>query len=142
MTEEKPKKGGIIKKTIIVISIIVGLFILFQIIRAVFLVGVVGIETEGTVQYDDCREKITIQEKDASYWFGHFGKQFTCAERKTQSGRIIGGICVLVNLDSNGACLSAYIYEKPQDPVCANSVKDGVNYPYLGYDDKCYTTSQ
>ncbi len=140
---EKPKKSKVVKTTIIIISIVVGLFILFQILRAVFLVGVVGIETEGVVKYDDCREKITIQEKDSSYWFGHFGKQFTCAERKTKSGLMMGGICVLVNLDSSGTCLSAYIYEKKQDPTqCVGAIKDGVNYPYLGYDDLCYQTPQ
>jgi hypothetical protein len=94
--------------------------------------------SEGTIQYNDCREIIQIQPDS---WHTYFGT-FVCDYAKTQSGQIMGGQCVRIVNDSSlfsnsSACATAYVYEAPAAPVCKNNT-----YPYLGYDDMCYTMTQ
>jgi hypothetical protein len=97
-----------------------------------------GSVSEGTVTYDDCRSIVTLQ---PGSWRTYFG-QFTCTYSKTQSGQIMDGECVkVVNdssfLSSSHTCATAYIYQAPQANVCTDPT-----YPYLGYDDKCYSIKQ
>ncbi len=98
--------------------------------------------SEGTVKYDDCREIIQLQ---SDSWHTYFGT-FIGYARKTKSGRMMGGEFVrIVNdsplIGSSHTCARAYVYEEKQDPACDNN-KNGVSYPYLGYDDLCYTLPQ
>lgn len=97
-----------------------------------------GGTSEGTVSYNDCREIIRIQ---PGSWHTHFGT-FVCDYSKTLGGKIMGGECVrIVNNSSlfstSNTCGTAYVYEAKQDNVC--TVAPNL---YLGYDDRCYTTSQ
>ena len=100
-----------------------------------------GITNEGTVTYSDCRQTITLQ---SGSWQTHF-HSFTCSEEKTQSGVVMDGQCVATQNDGlfgSGTCATAYIYEIPAPTNCQGNSKDGVWYPYLGYDGQCYTTPQ
>ncbi len=95
----------------------------------VFAVITVGCsEREGTVKWTDCREKISVKEGDIDILF----KKFTCQYYRTGQGRIMGGSCVSIEYDSNGACKAAYMYEKRQDDVCSKQ------NPVLKQDDLCY----
>lgn len=96
-----------------------------------------GIENEGVVKYDDCRTTVTLQ---SNSWERYF-KKFTCEYDKTQSGKIISGVCVHTDNDSSllatsSTCSTAYIYELKQDPAVCTDPK----YPFLRYDDKCWTS--
>jgi hypothetical protein len=102
-----------------------------------------GSTSDGTVSYNDCREVIQIQPDS---WHTYFGT-FVCNYSKTQSGQIMGGQCVRIVNDSSlfsssNACATAYVYEAASSTACEGDTKDGVSYPYLGYDDNCYTTPQ
>ena len=119
----------------------------FIIIVGLFVLWIFGFNfgrvNEGTVEYDDCREVITIQEGS---WQTYFHK-FTCSFRKTKSGEIMEGVCISIktpkSLFSEGdSCLKAYVYEVKNETACKDVIKDGVSYPYLGYDDMCYTNPQ
>ncbi len=100
-----------------------------------------GVENEGIVQYDDCRQVITIRNDS---WQKYF-KQFTCTYRKTKSGAIMNGWCVHTENDgflfgSGHTCATAYVYEYKQQTDkggCTNP-----KYPYLGYDDNCFASPQ
>jgi len=99
--------------------------------------------SQGSVDDSDCRETITLQPND---WRTYFGTYVGYAE-KTQSGKIMSGTFVrIVNggslFGSDNTCETAYTYNLPQDPTCLGNIKNGVSYPYLGYDDLCYTTPQ
>ena len=85
-------------------------------------------EREGSVKWTDCREKISVKEGDIDILF----KKFTCQYYRTRQGRIMGGSCVSIEYDSNGACKAAYMYEKRQDDVCSKQ------NPVLRQDDLCY----
>lgn len=92
-----------------------------------------GIENEGTVKYDDCRQEITLNDGD----WQTYTKKFTCTYKKTKSGAMMGGECVhIVNdsslFSSSHTCATAYVYEKKQEDICTDPI-----YPYLTYDDKC-----
>lgn len=102
------------------INFIVGILMLFA------LVGC-G-EREGSVKWNDCREKIDVKEGDLNTLL----KKFTCQYYKTQQGRIMGGSCVSIEYDSNGSCKAAYFYYKKQDNVCSKQ------NPVLRNDDLCY----
>lgn len=91
-----------------------------------------GVEREGAVKYDDCREIITLKEGD---WKTYTNK-FTCAYAKTGKGLIYGGECAHIETE-NGICTTAYVYEKKPANVCTQAPN-----LYLGYDDMCYTTKQ
>jgi hypothetical protein len=100
-------------------------------------------EREGVVKYDDCRSVVML----SSDTWQKFYKTFTCTYAKTQSGKVMSGECVHIDtagtaFSASSACETAYVYEKAQDSACKGNTKDGVPYPYLGYDDKCYTTPQ
>lgn len=110
-----------------------------------------GVENEGTVTYNDCRQVIKIQDKS----WQTYAMKFTCSYSKTQSGKMMSGECVHISNDSSflgnsHTCATAYVYEKQQDLSCKNSTKgelsypykNGFQYPYLGYNDKCYTVPQ
>ncbi len=127
---------------------VTGIIVLVAIVLIIWGVGSFfgvsfGIENEGIVKYDDCREIITL--KDNS-WQKYFMK-FTCTYRKTQGGDIMGygmngGECVHIDhynslFSSSPACERAYVYTKEQRAgVCPSE------HPYLGYGDKCYNTPQ
>ena len=132
----------IVKTVFIVVVSAIGLVLLYAIIIVLSLHSM-GIENAGVVKYDDCRQIVTIKESENGKWNAYFRKPFVCDYKKSKNGFIMGGTCVLVNLDSSGACVSAYVYQKQQDPTqCVGAIKDGVSYPYLGYDDNCHTTPQ
>lgn len=93
-----------------------------------------GVENEGTVTYDDCRQTITIKDKS----WKTYVNQFTCSYQKTESGKIMSGECVhIVNdrslFSSSHTCATAYVYEKKSEIKCSK------DYSYLGYDGKCYS---
>lgn len=102
-----------------------------------------GITNEGTVMYSDCRQTITLQ---SGSWQTYF-HSFTCSEEKTKSGVVMDGVCVATKnngglLGNGSTCETAYIYQLPLPTTCQNNIKNGVAYPYLGYNDMCYTTPQ
>src|SRR5579863_5118489 len=66
-------------------------------------------EETGDVKYEDCRDKITVEESSGSTLF----KKFTCTYVKTQSGKILRGTCVHVETEGP-VCQTALIYEKNQ----------------------------
>jgi len=90
--------------------------------------AIFGGEREGTVEYDDCKEKIYLKSDNDKRLFN----KFTCEYSKTKSGKIMGGVCMHVDYFDNNECKSVYIYEKEPDSVCPETS------PYLDYDDKCY----
>ena len=87
-------------------------------------------ENEGTIKYDDCRDVVIYQNQSE---LPTYGKVFTCSYIKTQTGKVMSGICVNTEIQ-NGVCTKAYIYKRKQDDICANPLK-----PYLGIDDVCYS---
>ena len=92
---------------------------------------------EGTVKYDDCKQIVKVNSDD--YWQIYFHK-FTCNYIKTKSGAIMGGECVRIEKDQSypvPMCAKAYVYQLDSSGVCTDP-----KYPYLGYDDMCYTTPQ
>ena len=102
-----------------------------------------GITNQGTVSYNDCRQTITLQSGSLQTYFHNF----TCTDEKTKSGAIMDGQCVAVKYDggllsSGNSCDTAYVYQLPLSKTCEGNIKNGVSYPYLGYDDQCYTTPQ
>lgn len=91
------------------------------------------LEREGIVKYSDCREIINLKNNT----WQKYVKTFTCKYSKTISGKIMGGICVHVDMSnslfsSGNECLTAYVYKKEPEVNCPRE------FPYLGYDDKCY----
>jgi hypothetical protein len=86
-------------------------------------------EQEGDARYEDCRNKIAIQEGSTDALF----KSFTCNYVKTRSGKILSGTCVHV-VTEGPVCQTAYIYNKKSQVVC-NDPK----FPYAGYDDLCHS---
>jgi hypothetical protein len=100
-----------------------------------------GMKNEGIVDYSDCRQTIYLE---SGSWRTYF-HSFTCNTRKTQSGAVMDGECVSIKNDgffgNSHTCAIAYVYEI-KSTACEGNIKDGVEYPYLGYDDNCYTTPQ
>lgn len=93
-----------------------------------------GAESEGVVDYEDCRQKITIKDND---WHRYFGK-FVCDTFKSDSGKLMGGECVRIINDSSlfsssHTCATVYIYDKNPELICPDTVNG-----YLGKDDKCH----
>jgi hypothetical protein len=105
-------------------------------IGLLFTILAIGCEyQEGTVKYDDCREIVHV--KPGSWRL--YVHQFICDYTKRDSGKIVGGTCVYVDTESrlfssSSKCKTAYIYnfENGPDKGCTKE------YPYLGYDNKCY----
>lgn len=124
----------------------IGALIIFGLVAAgiLWLFGFnFGMTNEGVVKYDDCRQVITIK---SDSWQRYF-HSFTCNTYKTKSGVVMSGECVSIKNDSSlfsssHTCATAYVYEIEPPTNCKNNVKDGIAYPYLGYDDMCYTTPQ
>jgi hypothetical protein len=80
-----------------------------------------GVENEGIVKYDDCRQTITIQENS---WQKYLMK-FTCNYIKSPTGKILGGECVHVVNDSSllgasNTCGTAYVYQKSPEVQCSD----------------------
>lgn len=97
-----------------------------------------GGEREGTIDYSDCRQVVTL----ASDNLQQFYKTFTCNYLRRKSGKIVGGSCVHVDTYSgglfgsnSGKCETAYIYyiEAKPDPGCSK------DYPYKGANGLCYS---
>lgn len=101
-----------------------------------------GVTSEGTVKHDDCRQIISLK---SGSWQTYI-HNFTCETQKTQSGAIMGGLCVAIRnsgfFGTGDKRETAYVYWLPLPTTCRGNVKGGVAYPYLGYDDMCYTTPQ
>lgn len=94
-----------------------------------------GIENEGIVKYDDCRQIITLKNGD----WQTYTKKFTCIYVKTKSGTVMSGECVHIVNDGSffggsHTCATAYVYEKKQGGNCTDPT-----HPYLTYDDMCST---
>jgi len=117
-------------------------YILFFAIVIWGIITLIGFNYHGTNEgtagnYYVCKQVIQLQPNDLQTYFG----TFVGTTLKTRSGFTMGGEYVRMNTE-NGVCTRAYVYDKRQDPNCLNNIKDGVAYPYLGYDDLCYTTPQ
>ncbi len=102
-----------------------------------------GATNEGSVSYSDCRQVINLK---SGSWQTYF-HPFTCSVVKTQKGVVMSGECVAIKnsgglFNSGNSCNTAWVYELPLPSNCKGNIKDGVSYPYLGYDDLCYTTPQ
>jgi len=112
----------------------VGCIVLLLIGAGVFawLYTTIWNEQEGEARYEDCRNKITIQEGSAGALF----KSFTCTYAKTRSGKILGGTCVHV-VTEGPVCQTVYIYNKKSQVVCSDP-----KFPYAAYDDLCHSTPQ
>lgn len=98
---------------------------------------------EGVVKYEDCRQIIELSSGD---WQSYF-HSFTCSTYKSKKGVPLGGECVSIKNDgslfsSSHSCSVAYVYKIKPSNLCKGNIKDGVEYPYLGYDDQCYATLQ
>ena len=99
---------------------------------------------QGTVKYDDCRQVINLKEGDSGTW----GKTFTCDTFKTNDGRVISGECVHVDLNSNGSCDTAYVYEKTPQITCSTNEEATVSgicvcdYGYVRSGGACISQDQ
>jgi len=102
--------------------------IIFYVLITAFLISACG-ENEGMVKTSDCREEVIIKEGSIETWT----KSFTCSYYKTNTGKIISGVCVHVDYDSNGGCRKSYTYYKKQAAVCLDKAN-----PVLREDDMCY----
>ena len=111
---------------------------LYLVILGLILGGLVMIhnsiwgEQEGFTKADDCRSSIGLTEGSFDTWF----KRFTCTTKKTQSGKIISGVCVSV-VTEGPVCQTAYTYQKKPQITCSNP-----NFPFPGYDDICHSNLQ
>ena len=110
---------------------LVSSFFVFIVMASVFVWGVtafLGGEREGVIDYEDCREIVTLKPDDLQRYY----KKFTCSYTKTNSGKIARGFCSRIVL-KEGLCRTAYVYEKKSEIKCSE------DYPYLDlYDEKCY----
>ena len=122
-------------------GVVIGVLLVMGIVVAIALkiLGFnFGITNEGTVEYDDCRQVIYLENNS---WKKYF-HEFTCNMYKTNKGLVMSGECVSIKNDSSlfsssHTCAAAYVYElKPAD-VCTDK-----DFPYLGYDDQCHKLPQ
>ena len=91
----------------------------------------VGCERTGIVEYDDCRTIVELKEDTIQKYY-HL---FTCDYQKTDSGAVMDATFVRVELCGfydSGLCNEAFVYNRGPEGSCSDE------YPYLGYDDKCY----
>lgn len=88
------------------------MFVLLIVVFASIIL--VGCEREGSVEFEDCREFIQIDENS----FSTFYKTFTCTYEKTDNGDIMSGLCVRVELTKNNECKKAFAYEKSAYKEC------------------------
>src|SRR5215469_3139544 len=66
-------------------------------------------EREGTVRYEDCREKIWHAERPLKDVFDIY----TCTRERNSASKIIGGTCVRIEYASSTAdCKVAHIYNR------------------------------
>jgi hypothetical protein len=112
-------------------NVISTLVLCIVVVSGIILHNYVLGEQDGEVKYEDCRNKVTIEEGATDTWF----KKFTCSTIKTKSGKVIRGVCVNV-VTEGPVCQTVYIYSKRPTASCPAS------FPYLGYDDLCHTTFQ
>lgn len=87
--------------------------------------SITGGEPEGTIKTDDCRAQVMLQEGSSET----IGKKFTCAIQRSQSGKIMGGLCQAVETEGR-ACRVAYTYRKKPWRTCPE-------HSTLGFDDQC-----
>jgi hypothetical protein len=93
-------------------------------------------EKEGVIDYSSCRQVVKLSPDTMEKYF----YTFVGSDMKTQSGQIIGGEFVRIEMDDSypvHLCAKAYIYDPQQPP---NVCLEDPTRPYLGYDDKCYDT--
>lgn len=97
----------------------------------ILMVGVmmlgVGCEKNGTVNIDDCRESIVLNEDDPETYLHNF----TCTIRKTTDGKLMKGFCSRVKLADDGTCLKSFTYQKA-------AYKCPESHKYLDWDGHCY----
>lgn len=104
-------------------------------------ITIFGGEREGSVKFDDCREVVYLNPDTIQKYY----KTFTCSYRKTDKGVLLNSNCVHVDNDStlftsSHTCKTAYVYSfqlEKNHGGCSD-----LAYPYLGYDDKCYSEPQ
>jgi hypothetical protein len=125
---EAKSSGGDNLGVVTAIMIVVGI----GVAGVVWLYTTIWGEQEGQVNYEDCRNKITIQEGSADALF----KDFTCTYGKTRSGKILNGICAHV-VTEGPVCQTVYIYSKKSQVVCSDP-----KFPFAGYDDLCHMDPQ
>lgn len=82
-------------------------------------------KNEGSVEWNDCREKIKLNDDQYNSSF----KDFTCMTQKTKTGKIMSGVCVNVEIVNN-ICNKAYYYELKPELTCGEN-------EYLTWDEKC-----
>jgi hypothetical protein len=84
-------------------------------------------EVEGSVKSEDCREQILTKEGAPETQ----GKRFICAYEKSQSGRLMGGLCVALEMEGK-TCKAAYMYAKHPWIRCPE-------HSQLRADDQCWS---
>jgi hypothetical protein len=72
-------------------------------------------EQEGAIKTEDCRAQIFVEEGSPAT----AGKKFACAYQKSNTGKIMGGVCQAVEM-SGSACSAAYTYQKKPWTKCAS----------------------
>lgn len=94
--------------------------------------GRIAGEREGTVKFEDCREQIVIPEPGGPlHNINTFQNDpFICWYTKTNSGRVMSGMCTAVEMEEH-TCKRSYTYYKKAELTCyAHSA--------LGVDDNCH----
>jgi hypothetical protein len=89
-------------------------------------------EQEGVTRYEDCRDKIYIEQASSDALF----KRFTCSYSKTRTGKLLSGLCIHV-VTEGPVCQAAYIYNKKAEITCTDP-----KFPYPAYDDLCHSDPQ
>jgi TonB family protein len=107
---------------------------------------ILGCEQEGSVKFEDCREKVFLKTNNEAPPIQHLLRTFTCSYQKTTDGKhIIGGVCVaVVNALFHAECLTAYIYVRGSDIKCmenAHVEEDGKCHCNHGYTYNEYATT-
>ena len=120
------QRGGSTGDTIV--GVVVFGLIIFGVLAVIgYFSG--GMESEGIVKYDDCRQILTIKEGSGDT----FGKKFTCEYIRSKSGKLMSGTCVHIDTE-NGVCTTAYVYEKKSEFNCGDNSTPN-------YDDSVYACS-
>jgi hypothetical protein len=114
---------------ILIVFALIG-WILFSTLNSTSGIG----EREGSVSLENCREQVPVKVGEGNFVKDtfHFFRGYTCSYSKTQTGRIMSGICTHIDYGDGGECKVAYSYFKDQAKVCPKEA------PILKYDDKCY----
>lgn len=85
-------------------------------------------EVEGTIKYDDCRERIEIQPSEYNRSF----YRFVCSTKRTFDDHLMSQTCAHVELTETGVCTRVSLYSRGPELTCQ------VSTPWLGFDGKCH----